>query len=79
MQDFLSHPAAEVLSVWLNMHDSGGILPSKISIHNVMNASKNSNMLRDMQYKQVVGSSNLHAAPDVNDYPPIPCLDASDL
>jgi hypothetical protein len=76
--DFLSHPDADVLSLWLNIQSSGDILFSRMSTQMVITLAMNSNELRDDRNLKFIGNSNLQALPDMRLYPPIPNSDASE-
>jgi hypothetical protein len=68
--DFLNQPAAEVLSVWLRIHDSKAILSVSRLIHIVIIPAKNSREFREVLNRQSRGSLNLQASPDTMLYPP---------
>jgi len=57
--DFCSHPAAVVLSVWHNKHDSGPMLLPIESTHKVMAHSRNSKKFSDVHKGQSTGISKL--------------------
>jgi hypothetical protein len=76
--DFLSHPVADELSVWLSIQDSGFILLLVMSIHIVITLAINSSEFRDVRSRQLIGNSNLQAEPVAKLYPPTPNSEASE-
>jgi hypothetical protein len=63
--DFLSHPAADVLSAWHSKQDVGSIFESKISIQMVIRQARNSSEFSEVLSLQSSGIINLHARPEV--------------
>lgn len=77
--DFWSQPAAEELSVWLQMQSSSDMSEERISIHMVITQAINSKEFIEVRKRKFNGSSHRHAFPEIGLYPPIPNSHASDL
>ncbi len=82
--DFWSQPAAEELSVWLQMQSSSDMSEERISIHMVITQAINSKAINSKEFidarkRKFNGSSQRHAYPEIGLYPPIPNSHASDL
>jgi len=76
--DFPNQPAVDVLSVWLRIHDSGGMFSFMMSIQIVIKQAMNFNEFNEARSLQSKGILKCQACPDIKLYPPMPNSEASE-